>query len=234
MRHLRLAGLLGAVAVGACVDSLPPASKPDTALALHFDTLTAEANSAGQPNRVAALDLTLRTLADGANPALVALTTGSASDSAMYSSVVWSIATAKVDAAGQDSVTDSLMVFLAWRTSTPDTIVVARLGDLSLATPEVEDELATLGLTTSMANNSGASGALVIGNTVSLADSGRVSGGYAVLGGLCQYVTVTSIANDYGTSCNTELFDWSFSLRFSPSDVWGLSAGASQGIVILQ
>jgi hypothetical protein len=232
MRYLCLAGLAGISVLSACNDSLPPAPGPDTALAYHFDTLAAEASAASQLNRAAALDMALRAIADGAIPDTVRLLVGSASDTVKYATVSWSIANAIVDASGDDSVADSLMVFLAWRTSSPDTIFVARVGDPTLS-DLVQAELETLGLTVNMRGDSGASGALVTGNTVTLADSGNVAAGYDVAGEPCPFVNVSSVTNDDGTACSREIIDWSFTLRFSPSSVWSISAAASQGVVIL-
>jgi hypothetical protein len=234
MRLLRLAALASISAVAACHDTIPQPAGPDTPLALHFDTLAGQASAGSQASRSAALDLVLRTLADGADPTMVNLSTGTAGDTSSFSTVTWSVATAKVNAEGQDSVTDSLMVFVAWRGLNPDTIVVGRLGDPTLA-PQEQAELETLGIATSVpADTGGGAGALVIGNAVSLANSSTITGGYEVLGGLCQYITVTSIANDEGTACSKEIFSWSFDLRFSSSNVWGLVAGVSQGVVILK
>ena len=234
MRHLSLVALAGAAwAFAGCHDNVPVTSGPDTALALHFDSLSAQANAASQPNRVAALNLALRALADGAIPSTLKISTGAtAQDTATFNSVSWSQATLKAIATG-DSVTDSLLVFLGWRGPNADTIVVARAGHSNLA-PQVQAELATLGIAAALPTDSLASGALVTGNTVALADSGKVEGDFGIFGARCTFIAVSSIANDNnGVQCNREIIFWEFALRFSPSTRWGLNATSSQGVVIV-
>jgi hypothetical protein len=233
MRHLSLVALAGAAwALAGCHDNAPVILGPDTALALHFDSLSAQASAASQPNRVAALDLTLRALADGAIPGTVIVSTGAtAHDTATYNNVTWSQANLKAIATG-DSVTDSLLVFLAWRGTNADTIVVVRTGHSNLA-QQVQAELATLGIATALPGDSLASGALVTGNTVAVADSGKVEGDFGIFGAPCKFVSVSSITNDTGVQCNREIMFWEFALRFSPSNTWGLNATSSQGVVIV-
>ena len=242
MRHLSLVALAGATwAVAGCHDTLPGPVGPDTAIALHFDSLSAQANAASQPNRLAALDLALRALADGTIPSTLILTTGTgAHDTATYTLVTWSLADL-VQKATSDSVTDSLLVLVAWRNANADTMVVVRSGDVGVA-PEIQGELATLGLTghlTSGTADTLTSGALVTGNTVALADSGSVEGDFGIFGASCSFVSVSSIRNDSGTQCNREEFLWQWTLRFSPSVTWSLSGslGASPayspGVVIV-
>jgi hypothetical protein len=234
MRYLSLVALAGSAwALAGCHDNTPVITGPDTALALHFDSLSAQASAASQPNRVAALDLALRALADGAIPSTVIVSMGgTARDTATYTAVSWSQATLKAIATG-DSVTDSLLVFLGWRGANADTIVVARSGHSKLA-PQVQAELATLGIATALPTDSLASGALVTGNTVAVADSGAAEGDFGVFGTPCKFTAVSSIANDNnGIQCNREIIFWAFALRFSPSKIWGLHATASQGVVIV-
>jgi hypothetical protein len=234
MRHLSLVALAGAAwALAGCHDNTPVILGPDTAVALHFDSLSAQAHAASQPNRVAALDLALRALADGAIPSTLKISMGTTgNDTATYNTVSWSQATLKAIATG-DSVTDSLLVFLGWRGANADTIVVARTGHSNLA-PQVQAELATLGIATALPTDSLASGALVIGNTVAVADSGSVEGDFGIFGAACRFIAVSSIANDNnGVQCNREIVFWQFALRFSPSNTWGLNAIGSQGVVIV-
>jgi hypothetical protein len=214
-----------------CPNDTPVISGPDTALALHFDSLSAQAKAASQLNRVAALDLVLRALADGALPGTVIVSKGATPhDTATFGSVSWTQASVKTLATG-DSVTDSLLVFLGWRGTNADTIVVARTGHPNLA-PQVEAELATLGIATALPTDSLVSGALVTGNTVTVADSGSVEGDFGVFGLPCRFISVSSIANDNSMQCDREILFWEFALRFSPS-TWGLNATSSQGVVIV-
>jgi hypothetical protein len=103
-----------------------------------------------------------------------------------------------------------------------------RAGDPTLA-PQVESELATLGLAGSVATPA----ALVIGNTVTVADSGAIQGDYGFFGAVCAFVTVTSVTNDNGDQCDREYFLWQFGLRFSPSVYWNLASSYSPGVVIV-
>jgi hypothetical protein len=220
-----------------CLDHITQPSGPDTTLALHFDSLSAQASAATQENRVAALDLLLRALADGAIPGTIILSTGAgASDTATYSTATWGAANLVVRSTG-DSVTDSLVVFLGWRGVNADTMVVIRSGDPTIA-PQVESELATLGLThriaTSDSTDSLTSAGFVAGNVVAVADSGAISGGFGVFGAACAYVPVSSIANDATSAqCNRELFLWTFGVRFSLSTRLGLATPSySPGVAV--
>ena len=239
MRYLSLVAIAGAAwALAGCHDSVPGPSGPDTALALHFDSLTAQANVASQANRAAALDLVLRALADGTLAGTLILSTGpGAHDTATYHTATWGAANL-VTKSTTDSVTDSLIVFVGWRGTNADTMVVIRSGDTKLA-PQVQSELSTLGLTshlvTSDTTDTLTSSAFVTGNTVAVADSGSIQGEFGVFGSACTFVHVTSIANDNdGTQCNRELFFWQFGLRFSPSTTLGLPTAAySPGVVVV-
>lgn len=234
MRHLSLVALAGAAwALAGCHDSIPGITGPDTALALHFDSLSAQASAASEPNRQAALNLALRALADGAIAGTLILSTGSGTkDTATYNTVSWAAADL-ITKATSDSVTDSLIVFVGWRGANADTMVVLRSGDPKLA-PQVQSELATLGLTTGLATDTLTSAGLITGNTVAVADSGSVGGQFGIFGAACRFVTVTSIVNDASaTQCNRELLLWQFGVRFSPSAALALStADYSPGVVI--
>jgi hypothetical protein len=236
MRHLSLAGVFGALALAACQDIVPAPSGANTGMAEHFDSLSAQASAASQDNRAAALDLALHALADGAKPGSMLITTTAAIDTATYSTIVWSEASV-IQQATSDSVTDSLVVLVGWRGTNADSILVIRAGHPGFA-PTIQSELATLGLTTGLPQDSLASAALVTGgNTVTLADSGVVNAVFGVAGSSCAFITVTSISNDSNTSdagCDYVLIDWGFSLLFSPSEVWSLAAGASPGVVVLR
>ena len=236
MLQLSLVALAGAAwAIAGCHDTLPPPAGPDVMLALHFDSLSAQANAASQPIRVAALDLALRALADGTIPSGLVLSTGSsAQDVRTYNTVTWSAATL-APGSQTGAVIDSLLVLVAWRNANADTMIVIRSGDLTLA-PRVQAELSTLGLTSHLVADTVTSGALVTGNTVAVADSGSVEGDFAIFGASCLFVTVHSIANDNdGTQCNRELFLWNFGLRFSPSVTWSLkgTTAYSAGVVVV-
>ena len=230
MRRLSLAGV---AALAACHDSTVSPSGPDRPLAAHLDSLSAQATSASQLNRAAALDLALRAIADGSLPGTLQITTSLTSAPASFTAVAWSEAHVILKN-GVDSVADSLMVFVAWRGLTADSMLVIRAGHPGLA-PNVQAELETLGLTGALSGDSLASAALVSGNVVTLADSGTVNGLYGILGSLCSYITVSSIGNDSGSgsACQLALLDVAFALRFSPSTLWGLNAGASPGVVIV-
>ena len=233
MRHLSLVALAGAAwTLAGCHDTTPTIPGPDTVLALHFDSLTAAAHIASQTNREAALDLALRALADGATPSAVLMLTGpTAQDTAVYNTVSWSQASVVVGATA-DSITDSLTVFVGWRGTNADTMVVLRTGHTKLA-PQVQSELATLGIATALPSDSLESGALVTGNTVAPADSGAVEGDFSVFGAPCQFVTVSSLVNDHAFQCDRDLIIWKFTLRFSPSVKWGLNTTYSQGVVVV-
>jgi len=221
-----------------CLDHISTGpTGPVTAVAFHFDSLSAQASAATQENRVAALDLVLRALADGAIPGILILSTGSTGkDTATYNTVGWGAAT--VNASG-DSLTDSLMLFLGWRGANADTMVVIRSGDTRMS-PQVQAELATLGLTsriaTSDSTDSLTSAGFVIGNTVAVADSGVVASGFGVIGAACAFLTVASVTNDAtAAACNRELYTWVFGLRFSPSTRLGLATQSfSPGVVVRQ
>jgi hypothetical protein len=237
MRHLRLtaAGALAGMAVlAACNDSTPTPSGPDTAEAFHFDSLAFEASSSSEQNRVAALDLALRALADGGTPGTLQLTTSQTSAPESFSAVAWSAANV-VQTSTADSATDSVMVIVAWRDLNADSMLVIRTGHASLF-PPVQSELATLGLTGILSGDSLQAAAIVSGNTVTLADSGLVNAQFGVLGAGCSFITVASVTNDSGSgaNCDLALIDFAFALRFSPSALWGLNAGASPGVVILR
>jgi hypothetical protein len=242
MRRLNL--VLAAASVGlvaACHDTTVQPTGPDHTKIQHFDSLSAQAKAAGQTNRVAALDLMLRTLADGGIVGSDQITTGAgAGNFLIYSSLAWSIATEVVKpGTNVDSVTDSLMVLTAWSGANADTMLVVRVGNPKLA-QQVKTELATLGLTAAMPRfasdtvkgDTVSSAAIVVGNTVIPADSGGVSASYAIFGSGCVFVDVTSVQNDKGTQCVRELFDFTFDLRFSPSISWGLMSNAP-GVVIV-
>lgn len=220
-----------------CVDHITQPSGPDTAAALHFDTLSAQATASDQLNRAAALDLVLRTLADGGIPGTLILSTGpTKQDTATYNTVTWSAADV-VALATHDSVTDSLVVFIGWRGTNADTMAVLRVGDTKMA-PQVQSELAKLGLTnhlvTADTTDTLTSGAFVTGNTVAVADSGSIAGGFSFFGAPCVYVPVTSVVNDHSAAqCNRELLQWQFGVRFSPSVFLGLTpASYSPGVVV--
>lgn len=220
-----------------CLDHTTAPSGPNTALALHFDSLSAQATGASQANRAAALNLVLRTLADGGLPGLIILSTGPGKqDTATYNTITWSQASLLVKSTG-DSVTDSLMVFIGWRGADADTMAVLRVGDTKMAQP-VQSELATLGLVqriaTSDSTDTVTSAGLVIGNTVAVADSGSIKGNFGVFGSTCVFVTVNSIASDAGAAqCNRELLQWQFGVRFSPSVFLALpTPNFSPGVVV--
>jgi hypothetical protein len=233
MRQLTLVALVGSFALAACHDNFPKIAGPDTALALHFDSLSAQANTASQANRVAALDLMLRALADGTVPSTLILSTGpTAHDTATYTTVSWSTANVKATSATTDSITDSLIVFVGWRGDNADTMVVLRSGNPKLA-QQVQAELGTLGLSTGLASDTAVAGALVTANTVAVADSGSIEGDFGIFGAVCEFVSVSSIVNDHGVQCNRELLQWQFGLRFSPAGRRGLRAAFSPGVVIV-
>ena len=227
------------MAVAGCHDTIPAPSGPDVMLALHFDSLSAQANAASQTIRLAALDLALRALADGTIPSSLVFSTGSSpQDVGTYNTVTWSTANVKAGSVN-DSVTDSLLVLVGWRDANADTMIVIRSGDVTLA-QQVQAELSTLGLTshlvTSDKTDTVTSGALVTGNSVAVADSGSVEGDFGIFGASCLFVTVHSIANDNdGVQCNRELFLWNFALRFSPSVTWSLkgTTAYSPGVVVI-
>lgn len=226
--------------MAACLDKAPTPAGPETTLALHFDSLSAQASAATQPNRVAALNLILRTVADGGIPGRLILSIGAgAHDTATYNTATWGAATLAASASAQDSLTDSLIVFLGWRGDNADTIVVLRNGDPRIV-PQVGSELATLGLTsriaTSDSTDSLTSAGFIVGNTVVVADSGAISGSFGIFGTACQFTTVSSIVNDASDHvCDRELFGWTFGVRFSPSTRLGLStASYSPGVVVEQ
>jgi len=219
-----------------CLDHITQPSGPETSLAFHFDSLSAQASAATQENRVAALDLVLRALADGAIPGTIILATGpGAHDTATYNTASWGAARI----AHGDSLTDSLIVIFGWRGANADTMVVFRSGDTGMA-PQVESELATLGLrsriATSDSTDSLTSAAFVSGNTVTVADSGAITSAFGVLGAPCAFVTVGSIGNDAtAAACNRELFAWMFGVRFSSSTRLGLTTQSfSPGVVVQQ
>lgn len=240
MRQLRLLAFVGAAwALTACHDTISQPAGPDTALALHFDSLSAQANAASLPNRVAALDLILRALADGTLPGTLILSNGLGNkDTITYNTASWSVANV-ITKPGGDSVTDSLIVFLGWRGGNADTMVVLRSGDTKLA-PQVESELSTLGLLAHLApsdtTDTLTSAGLVTGNAVAVADSGFVRGAFGVFGAPCKFVTVTSVTNDQAEKqCNRELLQWDFGVRFSPSARLGLTTQAfSPGVVLVR
>lgn len=238
MRHLRLLALAGAGwAMVGCLDHITQPAGPNTSQAHHFDSLSAEATASQQLNRAAALDLVLRTLSDGGLPGTLILSTGPAKqDTATYNTLTWSMASLIAKPTG-DSVTDSLVVFVGWRGADADTMAVLRVGDTKMA-PQVQSELATLGLTnhlvTSDTTDTLTSAAFVTGNTVAVADSGAIAGGFGVFGSPCVYVPVASVANDASAAqCNRELLLWQFGVRFSPSIFLGLTAASySPGVVV--
>jgi hypothetical protein len=240
MRYLNLVVVAAGLAlVAACHDTTIQPPGPDNTRVQHFDSLSAKAKAAGQTNRVAALNLTLRTLADGAIAGSNEIKTGSqANDFVIYRTAVWSLAT-EVVRQPADSITDSLMVFTSWSGANADTILVVRVGNPKLQ-QQVNAELATLGLTTThltsdtVTADTVTSAALVVGDVVFPADSGIISASYAVFGSACSFVTVQSVTNDSGTQCAREVFDWNFDLRFSPSVRWGLSQTTAAGIVIVR
>jgi len=238
---MRLVAVVGVCALAGCLhDDSAKVLGPDTPLALHFDSLSAQASASSQANRVAALNLALRAIADGTTPGLLILSNGlGAKDTATYTTVSWTMANVAVNATAQtDSVKDSLLVFVGWRGANADTMIVVRTGDPGIA-PQVQSELAILGLANHLVDTSAAdtvtSGALVAGNTVAVADSGSIEGDFGVFGAVCAFVTVSSIANDNvsGQMCNRELLLWQFGLRFSPSARWSLPSGYSHGVVVV-
>ncbi|HTD59372.1 MAG TPA: hypothetical protein VK679_01915 [Gemmatimonadaceae bacterium] len=237
---MRLVALAMAGVLVGCLHDDTKILGPDTALALHFDSLSAQASASSQENRVAALNLALRAIADGTTPGTLILSNGlDAKDTATYTTVSWTMASVLLNSTTQtDSVKDSLLVFVGWRGVNADTMIVARTGDPGIA-PQVQSELAILGLTnhlvTSDATDTVTSGALVAGNTVAVADSGSIEGDFGVFGAVCAFVTVSSIANDNvsGEQCNRELLLWQFGLRFSPSVRWSLPSGYSSGVVVV-
>jgi hypothetical protein len=237
MRHLSLAGIAAVWALAACHDTLPGPSGPNHTLAAHFDSLSAQATAASQDNRAAALDLGLHAIADGGTPGSIRFTTGTAAtDTAAYFTIVWS--TAKIiQRPSGDTVTDSLLVLFAWRGTNADTILIVRAGHPGLAT-NIQSELATLGLTIGLPQDSLASAVLITtGNTVAPADSGSTNAQFGVLGSPCSFIVVASVTNDSnsnGATCEYVLTDWAFTLRFSPSVLWSLAGGASPGVVLLR
>jgi len=237
---MRLVAAVGVCALAGCLHDTTQILGADKALALHFDSLSAQASASSQGNRVAALNLALRAIADGTTPGTLILANGSgAKDTATFTTVSWTMARVVTNSSTQtDSVTDSLLVFVGWRGANPDTMIVVRSGDPGLA-PQVQSELSALGLSNHLVDSSAAdtvtSGALVAGNTVAVADSGSVEGDFGVFGAVCEFVTVTSIVNDNtsGQQCNRELLLWQFGLRFSPSVTWSLPQGYSPGVVVV-
>jgi hypothetical protein len=237
---MRLVAVFGVCALSGCLhDDSAKVLGPDTAIALHFDSLSAQASASSQENRVAALNLALRAMADGTTPGLLILSNGlDAKDTATFTTVSWTMASVVTNSSAPDSVKDSLLVFVGWRGANADTMVVVRSGNPGLA-PQVQSELAILGLAnhlvTSDTTDTVTSGALVAGNTVAVADSGAIEGDFGVFGAVCEFVTVSSIANDNvsGQTCNRELLLWQFGLRFSPSVRWSLSSGYSPGVVVV-
>jgi hypothetical protein len=236
---MRLVAVAGVCALAGCLHDTAKILGPDTALAQHFDSLSAQANAASQTNRVAALDLALRAIADGAIPGTLIFSTGpTTKDTATYTTVSWSAATV-VAKSTADSVTDSLMVLVGWRGANADTMVVVRSGDPTLA-QQVRSELSTLSLSghlvTSVATDTLTSAALVMGNTVAVADSGSVEGDFGVSGATCEFFTATSVVNDNhsGQQCVRELLLWQFGVRFSPSTRLSLVPGYSPGVVVVQ
>lgn len=237
---MRLVAVVGVCALAGCLHDTTKILGPDTALALHFDSLSAQASASSQANRVAALNLALRAIADGTTPGTLILSNGlGAKDTATFTTVSWTMASVVVNSSQADSVKDSLLVFVGWRGANADTMVVVRSGDPGLA-PQVQGELSILGLTSHLvipgaAADTVTSGALVAGNTVAVADSGSVEGDFGVFGAVCEFVTVSSIANDNvsGRMCNRELLLWQFGLRFSPSVRWSLPSGYSPGVVVV-
>ena len=234
---MRLVAIVGACALAGCNDTIPGPLPPNTQLTLHFDSLSAQASAASQPNRVAALNLALRSLADGTLPGLLVFSTGpGGTDTVTFTTVTWSAAT--VLTVGQaTTVTDSLLVLVGWRGANADSMLVVRSGDPALA-PQVQSELSTLGLTathlvTSDTTDTATSAALVGGNAVTVADSGAVEGDFGVSGTNCQFTTVSSVQNDKAASqCMRELVLWQFGLRFSPASRLRLQPGYSPGIVV--
>jgi hypothetical protein len=238
---MRLVAVVGVCALAGCLhDDSTKILGPDTALALHFDSLSAQASASSQDNRVAALNLALRAIADGTLPGTLILSNGpDAKDTATFTTVSWTMASVVTNSSSQtDSVKDSLLVFVGWRGANADSMIVVRSGDPGLA-PQVQSELSALGLANHLVDTSAAdtltSGALVAGNTVAVADSGSVEGDFGVFGAVCAFVTVSSIANDNvsGQQCNRELLLWQFGLRFSPSLRWSLPSGYSPGVVVV-
>jgi hypothetical protein len=238
---MRLVAVFGVCALSGCLhDDSAKVLGPDTPLALHFDSLSAQASASSQENRVAALNLALRAIADGTTPGLLILSNGlGAKDTATFTTVSWTMASVVVNSSAPDSVTDSLLVFVGWRGANADTMVVVRSGDEGIA-PQVQSELRTLGLTSHLvipgaAADTATSGAFVTGNAVAVADSGSVEGDFGVFGAVCAFVSVTSIANDNvsGQQCNRELLLWQYGLRFSPSVRWSLPSGYSPGVVVV-
>lgn len=238
MRFMSLATVVAICVLAACHDTLPGPSGPNTTLAAHFDSLSAEATAASEPNRAAALDLGLHALADGGQAGSIRFTTGAtAADTESYFTIVWSTANVHVAATG-DSLTDSLMVLFAWHGTNADSILVVRVGHPSLATAGVQAELATLGLTTNLPQDTLGSAALITGgNNAAPADSGSTSAEFGALGSACTFITVASITNDNsakGATCQYVLVEWAFTLRFSPSVLWSLGGGASAGVTLLR
>jgi hypothetical protein len=237
---MRLVALAMAGVLVGCLHDDTKILGADTPLALHFDSLSAQASASSQENRVAALNLALRAIADGTTPGTLILSNGlGAKDTATYTTVSWTMASVLLNSTTQtDSVKDSLLVFVGWRGVNADTMIVARTGDPGIA-PQVQSELAILGLAnhlvTSDTTDTVTSGALVGGNTVAVADSGSIEGDFGVFGAVCAFVTVSSIANDNvsGEQCNRELLLWQFGLRFSPSVRWSLPSGYSSGVVVV-
>jgi hypothetical protein len=237
---MRLVAVVGVCALAGCLhDDSSKILGPDTALALHFDSLSAQAGASSQENRVAALNLALRAIADGTTPGTLILSNGpGAKDTATFTTVSWTMASVVTNAAQVDSVKDSLLVFVGWRGANADSMIVVRSGDPGLA-PQVQSELRILGLTSHLVDTISAdtltSGALVAGNTVAVADSGSIEGDFGVFGAVCAFVSVTAIANDdvSGQQCNRELLLWQFGLRFSPSLRWSLPSGYSPGVVVV-
>jgi hypothetical protein len=238
---MRLVAVVGVCALAGCLhDDSTKILGPDRPLALHFDSLSAQASASSQDNRVAALNLALRAIADGTLPGTLILSNGpGAKDTATFTTVTWTMASVLTNSTSQtDSVKDSLLVFVGWRGANADSMIVVRSGDPGLA-PQVQSELSILGLTNHLVDTSAAdtltSGALVAGNTVALADSGSVEGDFGAFGAVCAFVSVTAIANDdvSGQQCNRELLLWQFGLRFSPSLRWSLPPGYSPGVVVI-
>lgn len=238
MRQLSLVALAGAaLATAGCVDHITQPAGPNTSLALHFDSLSVQATAASQQNRAAALDLVLRSLADGAIPGTIILSTGTgAHDTATYNTATWSTATVVAKSTG-DTVTDSLIVFVGWRGADADTMAILRVGDTKMA-PQVQSELATLGLVNHLVNSdttdTATSAGFVTANTVAVADSGKIQGQFGIFGAACAFVSVSSLANDSSArQCNRELLVFDFGVRFSLANRLALSSpGYSPGVVV--
>jgi hypothetical protein len=235
MRFFRFSLItVGLAAAMACHTDIPSAPGVDAKAAAHFDSLVAQATAAGQPKRAAALQIALRSLADGANAsALFQVTAGGHTDSAFtMGTITWSTATVRLLASGVDSVTDSLLVQTAWRGINADTIIVTRVGNaLALAGP-IQPQLTTLGLSTTDSVK-----AVFVGSTDSaaVADSGTLSASFAILGTPCVYTTVQSTGNDSATqgTCDRVGTFWKFDLHFGPTR-FGVASGGSPGIVIIR